>query len=74
MSRATSIRYDEPAPAPTDGEPPSSYDRFTLTFSKADADALASLCDVALKAAGLPASQAVECWMQKVRSAMSPPA
>ncbi len=70
MSRLTQPRPEPPASVmPANGEP-----TFTLTFTKADADVLASLCDVALKAAGLPAVQAVETWMQKVRVAMLPPA
>jgi len=67
MSRTPAIDRTPPAPS-TNGDP-----QFTLTFTKADADTLASLCDVALKAAGLPAAQAVECWMRKVRDAMSAP-
>lgn len=58
------------SPVPTDNgvlDPPVFY---SLTFSKADADTLAALCDVALKAAGLPAAQAVNLWMDKVKDAM----
>lgn len=43
---------------------------FTLSFTKAEADTLASICDVALKAAGLPAANAVNLWMQKLQEAM----
>lgn len=45
---------------------------FTLSFTKADADALASCLDVTLKSAGLPAAQAVNLWMAKVQQAMQP--
>lgn len=47
---------------------------FTLTFTKQDADALAAICDVALKAAGLPAAQSVNLWMRKIEVALTPPA
>ncbi len=70
--KTTESRFPKPpidAIPATNGEP-----EFVLRFSKAEADVLASLCDVALKAAGLPAAQAVETWMQKVRVAMLPPA
>jgi len=48
------------------GEP-----QFTITFTKADADALMSCLDVTLKAAGLPSAQAVNLWAAKVRDAMA---
>lgn len=44
--------------------------QFTLAFTKAEADALATICDVTLKASGLPAAQAVHLWMAKVQDAM----
>jgi hypothetical protein len=56
---------------PPNGELPISDQKFSLKFSKSDADVLATICDVALKAAGLPAAQSVETWMRKVRDAMT---
>lgn len=68
MSRL-SQRLPEPPVATANGDP-----TFTLTFTKADADALLACLDVTLKASGLPAAQSVTLWATKLRDAMQPPA
>lgn len=43
---------------------------YSITFTKRDADLLASICDVCVKATGIASVDAVQIWLGKVRDAM----
>lgn len=60
-------RLPKPTPTPN-GDP-----TFTLTFTKQEADILASLLDACVKAYGIQALDASQLWLAKVRTAMQPP-